>query len=46
MRGQLVDSEGFPRGDIDVYSVRSARQRVLCLRNDHKHIMKLIEVSS
>lgn len=43
MNGRLVDDEGFPRPDIDVYAVRRARNRIICLRNDHKAVMKLIE---
>nr|XP_026497641.1 26S proteasome non-ATPase regulatory subunit 9-like [Vanessa tameamea] len=39
----LVDMEGFPRNDIDVYKVRHARHRIICLQNDHKNIMKQIE---
>ena len=35
----LVDSEGFPRDDLDVWAVRHARVRVLELRNDLKEIM-------
>lgn len=27
MTTELIDSEGFPRGDIDVYTVRHARVR-------------------
>lgn len=30
----LVDAEGFPRADIDVWAVRHARVRILELRND------------
>ena len=30
MQGALVDSEGFPRSDIDLYSVRLARNRIIC----------------
>jgi hypothetical protein len=30
MDGPLVDSEGFPRADIDVYSVRHARHQIAC----------------
>lgn len=30
MDDPLVDSEGFPRSDIDVYAVRTARHRILC----------------
>ena len=30
MHGKLVDSEDYPRSDIDVYSVRTARHRIIC----------------
>eukprot|EP00796_Vickermania_ingenoplastis_P007076 gene7076-5012_t len=30
----LVDANGFPRGDCDLYAVRGARQTVICSRND------------
>ncbi|KAG6831928.1 hypothetical protein H0H92_006529 [Tricholoma furcatifolium] len=30
----LVDADGFPRADIDVFAVRSARVRIIELRND------------
>ncbi|KAI8118374.1 hypothetical protein FF38_05238 [Lucilia cuprina] len=43
MTGPLVDAEGFPRNDIDVYQVRQARQQIICLQNDHKALMKEIE---
>ncbi|XP_059145579.1 26S proteasome non-ATPase regulatory subunit 9-like [Physella acuta] len=39
----LVDAEGFPRSDIDVYSCRHARHQISCLQNDHISIMKEIE---
>ncbi|GAB0096467.1 26S proteasome non-ATPase regulatory subunit 9 [Sergentomyia squamirostris] len=39
----LVDSEGFPRSDIDVYQVRTARQQIICTRNDLKALMMQIE---
>ncbi|XP_026750523.2 26S proteasome non-ATPase regulatory subunit 9 [Galleria mellonella] len=45
MREPLVDSEGFPRNDIDVARVRHARHRIICLQNDHKDKMKEIEVA-
>ena len=35
----LVDSEGFPRADIDVWAVRHARVRIIELRNDYTAIM-------
>jgi 26S proteasome regulatory subunit N4 len=34
MSSPLVDAEGFPRADIDIYAVRGARVRVIQLRND------------
>ena len=40
MDGPLVDNEGYPRNDIDVAKVRLARNRIICLSNDHKDIMK------
>lgn len=30
MHGRLVDGEGYPRADIDVYAVRTARHRIIC----------------
>ena len=30
MNGRLVDDQGFPRADIDVYAVRRARNRIIC----------------
>ncbi|XP_015120213.1 26S proteasome non-ATPase regulatory subunit 9 [Diachasma alloeum] len=43
MTEALVDSEGYPRADIDVYQVRHARANIICLQNDHKALMKRIE---
>ncbi|KOC59020.1 26S proteasome non-ATPase regulatory subunit 9 [Habropoda laboriosa] len=43
MDDTLVDSEGYPRNDIDVYQVRHARHRIICLRNDHRALMEKIE---
>ncbi|THU57533.1 hypothetical protein C4D60_Mb03t04520 [Musa balbisiana] len=41
--GNLVDSEGFPRVDIDIPAVRSQRRRLSELRNDHKVITEKID---
>lgn len=41
--GSLLDAEGFPRSDIDVAAVRSSRQRLSMLRNDHKDITEKID---
>jgi len=43
MTEPLVDGEGFPRNDIDVYQVRHARHQIICLQNDRKAIIKEIE---
>ena len=32
MEGELIDSEGYPRNDIDVHKVREARNKVIYLR--------------
>lgn len=34
MKGALVDAEDYPRSDIDLYKIRTARQRINCLQND------------
>eukprot|EP00252_Welwitschia_mirabilis_P012676 TRINITY_DN28006_c0_g1_i1.p1 TRINITY_DN28006_c0_g1~~TRINITY_DN28006_c0_g1_i1.p1 ORF type:complete len:234 (-),score=64.94 TRINITY_DN28006_c0_g1_i1:205-906(-) len=43
LHGSLLDSEGFPRSDIDIAAVRSSRQRLAMLRNDHKDITEKID---
>ncbi|XP_043099246.1 26S proteasome non-ATPase regulatory subunit 9 [Puntigrus tetrazona] len=43
MDAPLVDLEGFPRADVDLYKVRTARHNISCLQNDHKAIMVEIE---
>lgn len=43
MTEPLVDDEGYPISSVDVYQVRHARQRLICLQNDHKDIMRRIE---
>ena len=39
----LVDHEGYPRNDIDVYRARSLRGRLSILRNDYKSITKELD---
>ncbi|KAK1232054.1 thiamine metabolism- protein [Marasmius sp. AFHP31] len=34
LRSPLVDEDGFPRADIDIFAVRGARVRIIELRND------------
>lgn len=43
MNDPLVDKEGFPRADVDLYQVRSLRQRVTMLLNDSKEKQKEVE---
>eukprot|EP00934_Nitzschia_sp_Nitz4_P009166 Nitzschia sp. Nitz4//scaffold32_size149145//9025//10039//NITZ4_002862-RA/size149145-augustus-gene-0.47-mRNA-1//-1//CDS//3329548018//9156//frame0 len=39
----LVDSDGYPRGDIDVYRARTLRQRFQVLKTDHKQRTQKME---
>ncbi|KAF9564105.1 26S proteasome non-ATPase regulatory subunit 9 [Mortierella alpina] len=43
MTEKLVDSNGFPRSDIDLVVVTTARSNIIRLKNDHKAIMLQIE---
>lgn len=43
LTGPLVDAEGFPRADLDLYRIREVRQRFNRLNNDHCAVMKEIE---
>ncbi|CAL8344511.1 unnamed protein product [Lota lota] len=43
IEGPLVDAEGFPRSDVNLYQIRTARHNISCLQNDHKAIMVDIE---
>ncbi|KAJ4482080.1 hypothetical protein J3R30DRAFT_2121170 [Lentinula aciculospora] len=42
MTSPLVDPDGFPRADIDIYAVRGARVRIIELRNDLKDVTAAI----
>jgi len=39
---RLVDEEGFPRADIDVYQVREVRHDLVRAQNDHKALCERI----
>jgi 26S proteasome non-ATPase regulatory subunit 9 len=39
----LVDNEGYPRADIDVFRARTLRRRFIEIQNDHKALMGRIE---
>jgi 26S proteasome regulatory subunit N4 len=39
----LVDAEGYPRGDVDIYRARSLHSRLAVVKTDHQNLMKNIE---
>ncbi|GIQ86289.1 hypothetical protein KIPB_008116, partial [Kipferlia bialata] len=39
----LVDAEGFPLADVDLYSVREARHKIAVLQTEFLDLMKKIE---
>lgn len=43
LKESLVDAEGYPRGDIDIYNVKNKRRRFAEINNDHKQLMKKLE---
>ncbi|KAI8833974.1 26S proteasome non-ATPase regulatory subunit 9-like protein [Chytriomyces cf. hyalinus JEL632] len=43
MTDPLVDTQNFPRSDIDVYTVRHLRSSIIRKQNDHKALMAQIE---
>lgn len=43
LHGPLVDSEGFPRNDIDIYRVNELRRRFNTINYEHKILMKALE---
>jgi 26S proteasome non-ATPase regulatory subunit 9 len=43
MHENLVDKDGYPRSDIDLFVVRQTRQEINCLQNDYRELMKQIE---
>ena len=45
LNSPLLDSEGFPRADIDVWAVRHARVRIIELRNDLTALMDTIAIA-
>lgn len=43
VKDALVDNEGFPRADVDIYNVKHKRARLSTINFDHKALMKTIE---
>ncbi len=44
VKDPLVDTEGFPRSDIDVHAVLEKRNRLSIINTDHRKLMMEIEV--
>ncbi|WWC70088.1 uncharacterized protein I206_104035 [Kwoniella pini CBS 10737] len=42
---QLVDNEGYPRGDIDIYAIRHARASLVRLQNDRNAVSDLLAMA-
>lgn len=45
IKDSLIDSEGYPRGDIDIYNVKNKRKRLSEINVDYKILMKQIETT-
>lgn len=45
MQTPLVDAEGFPQADIDLWVIRTARKRIIELRNDLKDMVDEIAIA-
>lgn len=43
LKTPLVDDEGFPRDDVDIFEVRKLRHRHAMLQTDHQKLMKELE---
>ena len=43
LKSPLVDREGFPRDDVDIFEVRKLRNRHALLVTDHKNMSKILE---
>lgn len=41
----LIDADGYPRADIDIYAVRNARIRIIELRNDLIAVMNALALA-
>ena len=44
IKGSLIDNEGFPISGVDLYAIRTARQKLIMKQNDLKNLMEKIEV--
>ena len=45
MNTPLLTPDGFPRADIDIAQVRTTRSRIIFLKNNHKDLMRKLEVA-
>ena len=44
VKGNLIDKEGFPISGVDLYAIRTARQKLIMKQNDLKNLMEKIEI--
>ena len=44
IKGSLIDNEGFPISGVDLYAIRTARQKLIMKQNDLKNLMEKIEI--
>lgn len=45
LKGGLDDSEGYPRADIDIHGIVTARHELACLNTDYTELMKRLETA-
>uniref|UniRef100_A0A914I3B1 26S proteasome non-ATPase regulatory subunit 9 n=1 Tax=Globodera rostochiensis TaxID=31243 RepID=A0A914I3B1_GLORO len=45
MNEPLVDENGYPRNDVNIYLARTVRHAIVCLQNDRKEKMKEIDAA-
>ena len=43
LHGSLLDSEGFPRADVDIHTIRRDRHRVAILKTDYVELTKALD---
>lgn len=45
MSTSLTTFDGYPRADLDIAQIRTTRARIIRLKNDHKALMKQVEIA-
>jgi 26S proteasome non-ATPase regulatory subunit 9 len=44
LRVFVCSADGFPRSDVDIYAIRTARHRLACLQTDYKQVMEEMKI--